>query len=448
MGELGFRRLHWFWLLLVLLPVCQDRRLSESMETALLLDWYKHAVFADRFVEGNKGPVAARNFAYLGIAGYVASRPFLPVKMRPLQKVIYTPDLPEITHPEHYFLPAILNSCYHDLSAHFFYPATMEAKEKKMVLYTDWFETIKNHTDSATLSRSEDYGRRLAQAIYQWSTSDKEGHQANLHNFDRNYALDMSKGHWEPTSEFPMPPLLPHYGQARTFAICPEDYLAQSLPEFTSDAKSVFYHQALELYSLSNPLSKKNKWIAEFWSDDHTGITFSPPTRWVSIANQVMERERPGLVRMIELYLKLGLALNDATIACWQSKYYYTLLRPETFIKKYIDFSWHPLGHTPSFPGYPSGHSIMGAVAAEVLTAEFGDHFAMTDRSHEGRKEFLSAPRSYTSFRQMAEENAFSRIALGVHFRIDCEEGLRLGYQIGQVVNNMTLRENSDLSSR
>ena len=147
MGELGFRRLHWFWLLLVLLPVCQDRRLSESMETALLLDWYKHAVFADRFVEGNKGPVAARNFAYLGIAGYVASRPFLPVKMRPLQKVIYTPDLPEITHPDLYFLPAILNSCYHDLSAHFFYPATMEAKEKKMVLYTDWFETIKNHTD-------------------------------------------------------------------------------------------------------------------------------------------------------------------------------------------------------------------------------------------------------------------------------------------------------------
>jgi len=33
---------------------------------------------------------------------------------------------------------------------------------------------------------------------------------------------------------------------------------------------------------------------------------------------------------------------------------------------------------------------------------------------------------------QIGEENAYSRIPLGVHPRFDCSEGLRLGKQIGK----------------
>ncbi|MEO1097778.1 MAG: hypothetical protein AAFX57_08485 [Bacteroidota bacterium] len=39
----------------------------------------------------------------------------------------------------------------------------------------------------------------------------------------------------------------------------------------------------------------------------------------------------------------------------------------------------------------------------------------------------------------MAEENAFSRIPLGVHMRMDCAEGLRLGYEIADAVNSLDL---------
>lgn len=448
MHKWGFQRVSWFWLLLAFLPVCHNQRTPDSLESSVLLAWYKQAVFADRFVEGNKGPVAARNFAYLGIAGYVAAQPFQPVNMYPLQKIIHLPELPEIKDPSQYYLPAILNTCFQSLIDRFFYPATPEVYRASDQLYARWKSAYEDGLDSMRIKRSEAFGLALARAIFAWSATDQEGHQANMHNFDRNYHLDMSKGHWEPTSEFPMPPLLPHFGQARTFIICAEDYLAKELPAYTSDAKSVYYQQALEIYTMSNPLSNENKWIAEFWSDDHSGITFSPPTRWISIANQVVDREQPGLMRMLELYLKLGLALNDAVVACWQSKYYYTLLRPETFIKKNIDFTWRPFGHTPSFPGYPSGHSIMGAVAAEVLTAQFGAAYGMTDRSHAGRKEFRSDPRKFRSFEHMAEENAFSRIPLGVHFRLDCEEGLRLGRLIGQAMVALPLTEHADLSLR
>jgi len=43
--------------------------------------------------------------------------------------------------------------------------------------------------------------------------------------------------------------------------------------------------------------------------------------------------------------------------------------------------------------------------------------------------------RSYNSFREMAHENAYSRMLMGVHYKQDCDEGLRLGYEVGDIIN-------------
>jgi hypothetical protein len=60
----------------------------------------------------------------------------------------------------------------------------------------------------------------------------------------------------------------------------------------------------------------------------------------------------------------------------------------------------------------------------------FGADNEFTDHCHYGRTEFNGYPRTFTSWKQMAEEDAFSRIPLGVHIRMDCTEGLRLGNAI------------------
>ncbi|MBK9584080.1 MAG: hypothetical protein IPO48_19975 [Saprospiraceae bacterium] len=36
----------------------------------------------------------------------------------------------------------------------------------------------------------------------------------------------------------------------------------------------------------------------EFWSDDLMGLTFSPPSRWIAIANQVYENEDANLKKL------------------------------------------------------------------------------------------------------------------------------------------------------
>lgn len=75
-----------------------------------------------------------------------------------------------------------------------------------------------------------------------------------------------------------------------------------------------------------------------------------------------------------------------------------------------------------------------------MLTAEFGHHFVLSDKCHEGRTEFKGTPRTFNSFYEMAQENAYSRIPLGVHFRMDAEAATDLGYKVGRRVNDLPWR--------
>jgi hypothetical protein len=70
----------------------------------------------------------------------------------------------------------------------------------------------------------------------------------------------------------------------------------------------------------------------------------------------------------------------------------------------------------------------------------FGGDYAMVDNFHADRTEFNGTPRSFGNFREMARENAESRIPLGVHFRMDSDAGLDLGFGIGEKVNALPWR--------
>jgi hypothetical protein len=97
---------------------------------------------------------------------------------------------------------------------------------------------------------------------------------------------------------------------------------------------------------------------------------------------------------------------------------------------------WTPLQPTYPIPDYDSGHAIQGGVAAEILKQVFG-----TDRvSFEacsttvgiglGCDDATPVLRSYSSFSEAADENAASRIYIGIHFRDAVETGVRHGRKI------------------
>jgi len=141
-----------------------------------------------------------------------------------------------------------------------------------------------------------------------------------------------------------------------------------------------------------------------------------------------------------------SIALFDGFISCWEAKFKTNYVRPETVITRHFNPDWRPYLQTPPFPEYTSGHAVISAATAEVLTAAFGDNVAFRDTSS---TEFGIPERSFKSFRQAAREAGQSRVYGGIHYTNSCLVGTRQGEEIGRLVNNRLKlkRENSKLSA-
>lgn len=418
----------------LLLCTCNLQQEPESTEfraaRELSLEWNRLLVELERHTPGYRPPVTARTLAYVSAAAWQAALPGMEGAI-PIQR--YCPGYVQPARPPvRFFLPASLNAAYGEIVRQFFPTAPPHLLERIQVLESGQSEALRKQTEPEIYRVSANYGKRTALAVWRWSAKDSIGHDAFLYNYDRAYLPPQCPGCWQPGGEHPMPALLPHWGAGRTFIVPAGAVEVRPPAPFNEQSGSAYYAEAMEVYTLSRPLSRENHWIAELWSDDVPGFTVTPAGRWIAITNQAVEKAQLPLQKMLELYLKLGFGLSDALVTCWAAKYRFNRERPEDYIRRNIDAGWKSLHESPPFPAYPSGHSALGAVAAELLASFLGENFELTDRTHENRKEFAGKARKYRSFDEMAHENAVSRVALGVHFRTDCEEGLRLGKIIGQ----------------
>lgn len=412
---------------------------EENQALQLVVEWNKYILKAEASAEGFKGPIMARMYGYVGLAAYEAGLPGFSGEFRSMASYFPMLIFPKAPSRDSFNIAISLNECYATIIGNFFRTSPESDKMQKTVMMETCEKKIVIGVDAAVIRISKQYGRDIANAVFQWSSTDSLGHNANHHNYDRNYIPPAGEGQWVTSTDFPMPPLLPYWGKVRPFIINTERFLAKPISSDTAETSQLFHRQALEIISLNSPLTPENQWIGDFWNGDQPGMMFTPPGHWLSIVNQVITREHPPIEKVLETYMKTGFALGDATIACWYSKYTYNLERPETYIQRKIDKTWRSYSIAPSFPAYPSGHAMIGAAVAAVLTELYGNHYKMMDCSHEGIENFTAKPREFNSFEEMAKESAMSRLLIGVHWRMDGEEGLRLGTLIGNDINHLVL---------
>ncbi|MCJ7638093.1 MAG: phosphatase PAP2 family protein, partial [Nitrososphaeraceae archaeon] len=211
--------------------------------------------------------------------------------------------------------------------------------------------------------------------------------------------------------------------------------------------------------------SEEQSNIGIYWAYDGAPNLCAPPRLYNQIAMQLAIEQKLNNSEMFRLMALINIAMADAGIASWESKYYYKFWRPITGIREkhsdgtsapdgnpdtIPDLGYIPIGapatnssgpnFTPPFPAYPSGHATFGGALFQMLRKILGkDDIPFTFVSDElngttnGRP---LIPRSFTSLSQAEEENGQSRIYLGIHWSFDKTTGITMGREISNLVYN------------
>jgi hypothetical protein len=430
-------RYTFLFALVILVFGCQEDPLkvaatTESYSGTLATDWINLQLIYAKESPGFTPPVVSRAFGYCGLAFYesvVHGSATGNSLVGQLTGLDYLP-LPEAGKEYHWVLSG--NAAAAQITRKMFENAPAPLLPRIDSL-EQAYVTAYRDVSLDVVRRSIAYGRTLGDSIYSYSRTDG-GHKGFNRNFPASYVPPTGPGLWQPTNS--QLALQPTWGNNRTFIKDLKTRVTTAgFPAYSTDPASAFYAEANEVYLTGGAPTAEQQEIAYYWADEGF-VTFTPPGHSLCIFAQLAKQEKLNLAQAAEGYVKMGIAVSDAFVYCWKVKYTHNLLRPSQYIQPEIDALWTPLIPNPPFPEYTSGHSTQSGSAAEVLTGIFGDNFAFTDQTHSLLSLGL-APRSFTSFYQMAEESGISRIYAGIHYNSANVQGRLSGYAIGEEVLNL-----------
>jgi len=380
-------------------------------------------------------PVASRIYAYPSIAAYVVLRqenlnyPDLSGRLKGLGKIPQTD--PNKTYA--YTLSAL--QAFITVSKNLIFSEDkIEAYRSELYKELDSINIPKDVWDN-----SINYGDEVAATILSWANQDNYKETRSYPKF----SITEEPERWKPTPPSYMESIEPHWNKIRPMVLQASDQFVPLPPtSFSMDKKSVFYTELMEVYEVVKEANTEQKAIASFWDCNpyvmnQTGhVMFAtkkitPGGHWIGITGIATEKAKADIMKTLYTYTMVSISLMDAFISCWDEKYRSSLIRPETVINEYIDESWTPTLQTPPFPEHTSGHSVISTAAALVLTAIWGDNFAFDD---DVELEYGLPVRSFSSFKDAAQEAAISRLYGGIHYRPAIEYGVDQGEKVGQYI--------------
>ncbi len=372
------------------------------------------------------------NFGYIGVGLYESVQPGINGSVSLSTKLHQMPSMPATEKKKPYLWAASANAALASMSRLFLAGLTDANKASIDSLEAAYNQRFARVTAEDVLTRSQEYGRSVATAVREWSTTD------NLDISNTGYVPPVFPGSWQPTTPAFSNAVGPYIGKARPFLQSSTSVTLAPFPyAYSEDPSSDFYKMVKEVYEISRPLTDEQKAIAIFWADvGGTGRGYPVPGHFISIVTQVLEKQGTDLGRTAVVYAKTAIATRDALINTWRLKYQYNIIRPVTYINKVIDASWTPLVPTPPYPEYPSALTYIFGSVMQVLTKELCDNVPVTDNTYTFNG---SAPRQYASFTKMAEEGAISRVYAGIHYKIVVEMSLILAKQLGDQVAEIKL---------
>src|ERR1017187_1098420 len=292
------------------------------------------------------------------------------------------------------------------------------------------------------------YGNQVADSVISWSKNDNYAKTRGS-----NFTVTGLPGHWSPTPPGYFDAVEPLWPTMRCMVMDSANmFPPPPPPAFSTDTTSEFYKIAKEVMYTVNHLDSTQKWIANFWDCNSFKLhiqghamfatkAMTPPGHWMEIVGTISWNNHADFYKTVAAYTGSAIGMYDAFICCWYTKYKFDLIRPETYINKYINQDWMPYLQTPPFPEYNSAHSTISAAAATVLGALYKDNTAFKDSSE---RDWGWPDRSFKSSDEAALEVSLSRFYGGIHYKQSVQTAYVQGKEIGNLVMSKLIGKGTD----
>ena len=218
-----------------------------------------------------------------------------------------------------------------------------------------------------------------------------------------------------------------HYPDVQPFVVGNgRQFLVESPPALTSALYAADFNEVKTIGSAtSTTRTPEQTLIAQLWA--RVGTPTSLENIWNNVARDVAQSRGANGIETARLFALLNVSLHDGLLTSFTGKFLFGLWRPVTAIRAAeldgnaataADTAWLPLITTPPYPSYPGNMACVGAAAARVLARFFGrDDIAFT--ATWTLTNGTPNTRRYNGFREMADEEARSRVYGGIHYTFD-----------------------------
>jgi hypothetical protein len=264
-------------------------------------------------------------------------------------------------------------------------------------------------------------GRVVAQKVLAWRADDGWAAAATP------FVLPPFPGLWQPA---PAAAAFTQYPNVKPFAVLTgTQYLPAPPPTLTSERYAMDLNEVKRLGAANSAdRTPEQTQVARLFAA--VGTRTNLYMLWNNVARDLIRERNLGLLEAARLFVLVNVGIIDGVQTTMASKYIYGLWRPVTAIRRAdedlnaatdAEASWTPLLSTPAYPAYAGNQACVASAAARALEiVADGDEFAFTAQ-WDAPDGTVLATRPYAGFRQMAEEQARSRVYGGIHFTFDNE---------------------------
>ncbi len=391
--------------------------------------WLKQSFELTKNTVGFTAPVSGRAYSYFAIGMYESSVEIVP-ELKSITGQLEGYNRTSWKNEEELNWMLIANKVDYTI-LNYMYRAMPPSYKKRIELVNDSIIKASSKRYGKKINeRSIIYGEKIAQEIIEWSKFDG-GDEGFANNFPPEYKPPYCPSCWVKTAPGFLPSLLPYWGQNKRLLPKTQAISKDCKPfVFSEEQNSFMYKQAMIVNENAKMTDSKHEIIAEYW-DDGAGYSGTPTGHFYTIASQIAQMKKMKIDDALEMYLKLGIAVNEAFISAFELKYKYNFIRPITYIQRNINSDFNSRIASPPFPEFPSGHSFQSGAATEVMKAFFTDKTVIIDSTNYSRTDIVGTPRTYQSFTEMSEEISISRLYGGIHFRETLDVSLAYGRKIG-----------------